>query len=1048
VRKLSAAVVGFFVLFALVSHSNVSAREPVKPKPHVWRYWLPEQYAGHLSDLDPGLRDLYSSAAVDTYNIIWYNFEPNNWQGWTQVDNTAQPGTFFHADDFAGLDGGYYGRLAPIGGTKSVWCGARPGTDEYMCGWYYAPGYGNNWDQSLGTLGIQVDGGVAHFTYHGVFDSDSDYDFTYVEYMKGYEEWTELDKWSGVVDTTVSYDIYLATVRTKLRFRFVSDPKCSDQDGYINTDGACIIDDISISDDSGVIDIEDFEEWEVGEGAHAGAIWMAQAAAPYGIYSDLWSNLTDRDPCNDNFGTQVAFFDPGMWWPQFASDTPFCQGPGRIEAPCQDEMVVSPVIDLTKYSTGNNEVQDADIPGEDLSELGGILLRYTLYGDLPFENLVFATCYVRDVDPVTGCPGQWEQVYYPAYGYFPEPSYYFMLHDIGRFVGSDQIQVALGVWDACAELFEAPPNCLYHTASPWYDNVRVQRYKGVGPQWSWQAYDLFQDNFPEEDFDIESFVRADAADDKALPTDPFFAPGDSIVVTCVSTFGGGIRLGGVSGGGEVYMHVRCIDISGWLGKSNLYGPSLEGDYGAYVSDDGAEWTVIQCDTARTQYVNPIPDAWCVDLNDMLLTRGYMVEYYFSAVDVAGDVTTLPKGGAGGAAGSGLTSGPDKMFEFTCLPTGRGDILYVDDFDGRGCHEGIAQIYYDKTFVNIMFGDMWPDRYDVNAPSSMVGNGLASRATVNHLIHNDVLQSGYRIIIWDSGDLDVGTIGDGNPAYEKTDDCLLLCNWLNQSDSDVGLWISGDDIAYDLSQNLGSVPAIMLMSTWCGVNHVGKSYFDLTGGFFAGGVVNPLITGADTGIFWNSGDPYQFYLYGGCPLLSDFDVLEPTNFGVEALLYPDHEGVSYAAAIQSYQVNAAEHTARTMWLGSSFMNIRDTEIQSPLIRFRLLYETLVWFYGMPFPYPMGGETPGAYSLAQNYPNPFNPTTTIHFDIREKGQVSLRIYNVAGQLVRTLVDGELEAASYTKDWNGLNNAGVKVASGVYFYRLEASEFQSVKKMVLLR
>ena len=97
---------------------------------------------------------------------------------------------------------------------------------------------------------------------------------------------------------------------------------------------------------------------------------------------------------------------------------------------------------------------------------------------------------------------------------------------------------------------------------------------------------------------------------------------------------------------------------------------------------------------------------------------------------------------------------------------------------------------------------------------------------------------------------------------------------------------------------------------------------------------------------------------------------------------------------------------------------------------------------------GDRIPKAYALQQNYPNPFNPATTIRFDIKRKGHVSLRIYNVAGQLVRTLVNGELDAGSYAKEWKGLNNDGTKVASGVYFYRLEAGAFESVKKMVLLR
>jgi hypothetical protein len=169
--------------------------------------------------------------------------------------------------------------------------------------------------------------------------------------------------------------------------------------------------------------------------------------------------------------------------------------------------------------------------------------------------------------------------------------------------------------------------------------------------------------------------------------------------------------------------------------------------------------VIQCDTAMFWYDYPMANRWSVDLNDSLLTRGYMVEYYFSAVDNAGDVTTLPRGGVGPGAGAALASGPEAMFEFTCLPTGRSEVLYVDDFDGRGCHEGLVELYFHRAFWRVMYDFEQPDRYDVNSPSSMVGNGLASRATLQQLLHDGVNMSGYRIIIEPVGErrrsLDLG-----------------------------------------------------------------------------------------------------------------------------------------------------------------------------------------------------------------------------------------------------------------------------------------------------
>jgi hypothetical protein len=93
-------------------------------------------------------------------------------------------------------------------------------------------------------------------------------------------------------------------------------------------------------------------------------------------------------------------------------------------------------------------------------------------------------------------------------------------------------------------------------------------------------------------------------------------------------------------------------------------------------------------------------------------------------------------------------------------------------------------------------------------------------------------------------------------------------------------------------------------------------------------------------------------------------------------------------------------------------------------------------------------PSNYDLAQNYPNPFNPWTTIQYDLPEAAPVSLSIYNVAGELVRRLVNCMQPAGRYQVRWDARNDKGQMVASGVYFYRLITKNFQRTKKMVLLR
>ena len=95
-----------------------------------------------------------------------------------------------------------------------------------------------------------------------------------------------------------------------------------------------------------------------------------------------------------------------------------------------------------------------------------------------------------------------------------------------------------------------------------------------------------------------------------------------------------------------------------------------------------------------------------------------------------------------------------------------------------------------------------------------------------------------------------------------------------------------------------------------------------------------------------------------------------------------------------------------------------------------------------------HVPETSILYQNYPNPFNPVTTVKFEIPTKGHVSLVIYDVAGHLVRTVVNEERDAGRHKTAWDGKNSTGAAVASGIYFYRLVAGDFVQTKKMVLLR
>ena len=94
-------------------------------------------------------------------------------------------------------------------------------------------------------------------------------------------------------------------------------------------------------------------------------------------------------------------------------------------------------------------------------------------------------------------------------------------------------------------------------------------------------------------------------------------------------------------------------------------------------------------------------------------------------------------------------------------------------------------------------------------------------------------------------------------------------------------------------------------------------------------------------------------------------------------------------------------------------------------------------------PIMADIPDGFSLSQNYPNPFNPSTTVSFSIPTKEQVTLRVLNLLGSEVATLLDQQLSPGEYKTDFNAAN-----LPSGLYFYRLSTGGYSAVKKLMLVR
>jgi hypothetical protein len=442
-----------------------------------------------------------------------------------------------------------------------------------------------------------------------------------------------------------------------------------------------------------------------------------------------------------------------------------------------------------------------------------------------------------------------------------------------------------------------------------------------------------------------------------------------------------------------------------------------------------------------------PDRYCIDLNDELFTPGDTIHYFFAA-----DADGTPNNGderywyrtLQGQSTANTTSDIQEAAaspcEMTMLPAGGynrgGDILYVDDTDDRG---GPAQLFFDSAFDRLGMRGL-VDRYDVLGPSSAVGNSLASRVT------NNIAQiiNVYRKIIWNSGNLSSATVGDGTGNPEKSDDFSLLYQFLNTSEKGPGLYLSGDDIAEEWHY-LSGASAIQLRSIYMNHNLLEGDHL------YHGEAVSPTLT-ATGAAFVHVAVPDRLIAHGGCPLINDFDVLQPTGTAIIEFPYPiSGDG----ALISQTTTNAANATATVLLSGFSFHIIRDAGAvwpTWPTARTEHLRDILIKLGNIvpeasgidPVPRPQF-----ANFLKPSYPNPFNPTTRIEYGIKEAAHVSLNVYNAAGQLIKTLVD-EVQEPEEVKPvtWDGTNDTGQFVSSGVYFYKLVTKGFSQTRKTVLLK
>jgi hypothetical protein len=300
------------------------------------------------------------------------------------------------------------------------------------------------------------------------------------------------------------------------------------------------------------------------------------------------------------------------------------------------------------------------------------------------------------------------------------------------------------------------------------------------------------------------------------------------------------------------------------------------------------------------------------------------------------------------------------------------------------------------------------------------------------------------MLYTSATLSVNLLANGDFENDPSDDLAVVSAWFAQGGKNA--FMTGDDLVTGLL-NAGTQGSTFV-TTYFDVNHVDASIQELIGNqttptvlaIAGNGIINQVPT---------------WIAFGGCPVLNRFDAIEPGAGAVRLAEFTDPGGnpgiYPYAAAVYHYH---AAQDARVVMMPVDFMNLYNQPGWSPPAGYEgiaaraIILEDVLTFFGESGSSIPVSVAPDAPLRVTQYPNPFNPATTIALDLPRAGDVSLKIYNLRGALVRTLLDERLAAGRHEIVWNGTDDRGAAVASGVYFSEVKADGEVRVHKLALVK
>ena len=1005
----------------------------------------------------------------------------NGWTHWSKFNPPLPPVSKWHITTFR--NGGAQGSWNAWAGCDTIIGGGR-GNNDLACQdvapfWTNKEGYGDDWNYALELSvpgGNTTSGGTIEFDIR--YDVECLYDYLYLEYLNNGS-----GLWEAVVDTAgndaafnaisgntptgsardcgdiygfsdqnsagnpnygtsawlenVTFPLPAQTGGLFLRWRAFSDGAWSDADGSGDTEGMGAVDNVSVVWNGGAATVSDnFESADlngiVATGNGVGAAWAFGGLE--GNSYDGWH--LEFSPTYKNKGNTCTFSDDWMWAAKPAT--------GAIPENGFSYYLVSPVISTT---TGGPLWTNA-------------ILEYSGYLCMVDGRQDYTNTHVRQYKG--GAWSLWTD--FDGFITFAGCEFWNFnnTEDLTPYLDAqtDSLQLAWEVLDVSSPgTFDWGK----HGSSQFLvDNVSVGYYGGDVSVFTARVIDIFADTFSKSDPSHTPFLQnPEQGEWTGTGGARNFSGPDSLSVNVADA--DGITEGNVILWWRSDLSTGPVDSlqswEGWQSKAMDLGDPEP----TSLSDEGTYRAIIGNDLGGIEDYTSASDA-------QIWLGGETVQYYVTAMDDFGTTSYFPA-----AAG---TAEPT-YFEFSVLPFGEQTIseghkiLVVDDFTrnmldfenssgfnptggiGYGAfltpvfdqpedmiERALAKLYIGGS-VDGELNPSW-DKYDVQGGGSSVqceprGVSRSTKKIAGYM--NDFGAPQYDALIWMQGSF-------ANYSFADTTR-LELGTYL---DNGGNLLACGDDVADFLGAGGSNADSTISFLQ----NYFGTAFL-ANDGQTDDRVLNVV------GRTGTSMAGYEFGIYGECPIRRAFDRLTlatPAAGSVNSVL------MDYSSTSANDDKPAVIKNRRTAGGGTAVLAGFDISAfvndDTRACFINAVFENDFNFPGTATPMSINLDAPClnngvdvpvlnpgvGFRLAAASPNPFASSTAIQFSVASRTHVSIEVYNILGQKVRTLVNENLDADSYVREWDGRTDNGANVSSGIYFYKMVAGDFSDTKKAVLLK